>query len=89
MIALRIVALSDKGDFDAWDASTQTERAACAKLEREKLRAREESGPNGETEETHDVQVDVQKCGGKGQTQRVRTWLKRMPDELDGAASTL
>lgn len=87
MLALKLVSQFDKDEFDAWDVAVEAERVASSKIELQKQRVREETGPNGETKETHVVQVDIHPGGGRGQTQQVRTWHKLPRVELDGADS--
>jgi hypothetical protein len=52
-----------------------------ASPEDDKREREEEVGPNGETLDTHEKVTEHQSCGGKGQTIRVDTWVKKQKVE--------
>lgn len=78
VIARKLLLDRDRELFAESDAELADERkrtmAEAAAIER----AKDETGPNGETLATHDKHTEVQKCGGKGQTIKVVTWAPKL-----------
>ena len=77
VLARKLVLANSDKVFAASDAELAKERADSMAAAKALERAKQETGPDGETQATHDKVVEVQKSGGKGQTIKVATWVLR------------
>ena len=76
-IARQLVLLEQRAEFEAADLAKGEERQAAMEIERERISALEEEGPNGETGETHERVVATEPFMGKGTTRKVVHWVRK------------
>jgi hypothetical protein len=77
MVALKLVGAARRAEFEAADDARELARLKEIAEEKAKDTTNGEAwvGPNGETAATHIRVVEHQKCGGKGQTVEVITFV--------------
>jgi hypothetical protein len=77
VIARKLLLDKFRSEFVDSDVAEDKKRKRAMAAAAAAERAKEETGPNGETLATHDKKTEVQKCGGKGQTIKVVTWAPK------------